>query len=121
MTLELKERSFDEMIKYFNNKVADMDISPSYKTELLGMITAIGFKYEKDVKEPKTNNWIPCERELPECGQKVLASTKSTCFTQVFKGTSGASNKSWWWEKNSIKRIEAWMPLPKPYQEEGEK
>ena len=59
--------------------------------------------------------WISCDERLPEVGQKVLASTNKTCFTQVFKGTSGASNSSWWWEKKTIKHIVAWMPLPEAY------
>ena len=62
--------------------------------------------------------WIPVSERLPDVGQKVLASTNKTCFTQVFKGTSGASNSSWWWEKKTIKHIVAWMPLPDPYKED---
>ena len=68
-----------------------------------------------DALEPK---WIPVSERLPDVGQKVLASTNKTCFTQVFKGTSGASNSSWWWEKKTIKHIVAWMPLPDPYKED---
>ena len=64
---------------------------------------------------PPINQWIPCSERLPDVGQKVLASTNKTCFTQVFKGTSGASNSSWWWEKKTIKHIVAWMPLPEPW------
>ena len=46
----LKERSFDEMIAYFNRRVADMDINQGYKMELLGMVTALGFKHEKSAQ-----------------------------------------------------------------------
>ena len=63
--------------------------------------------------------WIPCSERLPEEGEKVLASTTNTVFTQVFKGTHGTSD-SWWWNNNTIKTIYAWMPLPKPYREDGE-
>ena len=70
-----------------------------------------------DALEPQ---WIPVSERLPDVGQKVLASTNKTCFTQVFKGTSGASNSSWWWEKKTIKHIVAWCPLPEPYKEEEE-
>ena len=48
----MKRRSEYEMITFFNNKVADMDISRKNKMEILGMITAIGFKHEEDIK-----NW----------------------------------------------------------------
>ena len=61
--------------------------------------------------------WIPCSERLPEKGEKVLASTKNTVFTQVFKGTQGTCD-SWWWNNNTIKTICAWMPLQDPYQEE---
>lgn len=63
--------------------------------------------------------WIPCSERLPEEGEKVLASTTNTVFTQVFKGTHGTSD-SWWWNNNTIKTIYAWMPLPEPYREDGE-
>ncbi len=69
-----------------------------------------------DVDMPK---WIPCSERLPDEGEKVLASTANTVFTQVFKGTQGTSD-SWWWNNNTIKTIYAWMPLPKPYREDGE-
>ena len=58
--------------------------------------------------------WIPCSERLPEIGQKVLASTKKTVFTQVFKGYY-SDPKRWAWENNRVKEIEAWRPLPKPW------
>lgn len=58
--------------------------------------------------------WIPCSERLPELGQKVLVSTKKTVFTQVFKGYY-SDPKRWAWEHNSVKTIEAWMPLPTEY------
>ena len=51
--INLTERSMDDMIRYFNNAVAEMDIPQKYKMELLGMIVAIGYKYEKDVNGGK--------------------------------------------------------------------
>lgn len=67
----------------------------------------------KKVREPK-QEWIPCEERTPKLGQKVLASTKKTVFTQVFKGYYEDPTR-WNWEHNSIKKIEAWMPLPDPW------
>lgn len=51
----MKERSFDEMVAYFNHKVSEMDIAQDYKMELLGMVTALGYKHEKTAQQ-----WIPC-------------------------------------------------------------
>lgn len=69
-------------------------------------------QYEADIADMPT--WIPCSERLPEIGQKVLASTKKTVFTQVFKGYY-SDPKRWAWENNRIKRIEAWQPLPMPW------
>lgn len=68
------------------------------------------------LSEPKIG-WIPVSERLPEIGQKVLASTKSTVFTQVYKGIYSEPNV-WHWEHNSIKVVTAWMPLPPVYQGE---
>ena len=59
-------------------------------------------------------DWIPCSERLPKIGEKVLASTKKTVFTQVYKGIYSDPCR-WVWEKNSIKKIVAWMPLPEPW------
>lgn len=52
---ELKKRSMDEMVSYFNQRVSEMNISAMDKVTILGLITAIGFKYEEDTKaaQPK--------------------------------------------------------------------
>jgi hypothetical protein len=67
----------------------------------------------------RPQEWIPCSERLPEIGQKVLASTKKTVFTQVFKGYH-SDPKIWAWENNRVKRIEAWQPLPKPWEGEDD-
>ena len=46
----MKERSFDEMIAYFNRRVTSMDINKDYKMELLGMVTALGVKHKKSAQ-----------------------------------------------------------------------
>lgn len=67
-----------------------------------------------ELEADRSERWISCSERLPEIGQKVLASTKKTVFTQVFKGYH-SDPKRWAWENNSIKRIEAWQPLPTPW------
>lgn len=71
----MKERSFDEMVAYFNHKVSEMDIAQDYKMELLGMVTALGYKHEKTAQQ-----WIPCrEREV------ARRRNRCTCDTDVFR------------------------------------
>ena len=62
--------------------------------------------------EPK---WIPVTEHLPKLGEKVLVSTKNTIFTQVFKRIYGTPD-NWGWEHHTIKKVTAWMPLPKRYE-----
>ena len=52
----MQTRKFDELISYFNRKVADMDIDQKCKIELFGMITAIGFAHEKELNNPTSEN-----------------------------------------------------------------
>ena len=54
----MQKRKFDELISYFNRKVAEMDIGTKYKMELLGMVTALGLAHEKETEERKTGEWI---------------------------------------------------------------
>lgn len=55
----MKKRNFAEMISYFNQTVADMDIDRKYKMEILGMITAIAFEHEHG--ERKMGKWTPVD------------------------------------------------------------
>ena len=73
----MKERSFDEMIAYFNRRVSEMDIAQDYKMELLGMVTALGYKHEKSAQQ-----WIPCNRDLPSDNREV----EVTCEVRRFDG-----------------------------------
>ena len=74
---------------------------------------------EKARADRANGEWIPCSERLPGIGQKVLASTKKTVFTQVFKGYY-SDPKRWACENNRIKRIEAWQPLPMPWEGEDD-
>jgi len=65
---------------------------------------------------PPAQQWIPVTEQLPKLGEKVLVSTKNTVFTQVFKRIYGTPDR-WGWEHHSVKKVTAWMPLPKPYKE----
>ena len=99
----MKERSFDEMIAYFNRRVADMDISQDSKMELLGMATALGFKHEKSAQR-----WIPCSERLPEDGLYLVTTSKGQVQVHVF--SHNGNSEEYWMRCNK-----AWMPLPEPY------
>ena len=114
---QIKEVIRSEWVKYIP---MDLDINLSF---VLGKISevptievedAISENAPSVIPQPKESEWIPCSERLPEIGRKVLASTKKTVFTQVFKGYH-SDPKIWAWENNRVKRIEAWQPLPKPW------
>ena len=109
----MKERSFDEMIAYFNRRVSEMDIAQDYKMELLGMVTALGYKHEKSVPQ-----WIPCSERLPEVDESVLVTTEwddiSIAWrTGIDKWLIHEGNTS-----VTTDDLTAWMPLPQPWRGE---
>lgn len=75
----MKERNLDEMIAYFNRRVSEMDIAQDYKMELLGMVTALGYKHEKTA-QPERIGWI-----CPVCG-RGLSPLTMVCPCQNGKG-----------------------------------
>lgn len=107
----MAERSFDEMIAYFNRRVADMDIGRDSKIELLGMVAALGYKHEKSA-----NRWIPCSERLPEKDGKYLVThRKFGKLEATWNIFYGGDHASWLWNDEIV----AWMPLPEPYGEES--
>lgn len=126
----MKERSFDEMIAYFNRRVADMDISQDSKMELLGMVTALGFKHEKSAQQ-----WIPCSERLPEaCGRYLVTRGLNACgalwnrvYIINYSDLMGLKSERIWWDGNvgksdfqKIDDVIAWMPLPESWEGEQE-
>lgn len=137
----MKERSFDEMIAYFNRRVSEMDIAQDYKMELLGMVTALGYKHEKTAQR-----WIPIKTrpmdeeerkewsekigydleddeavifvsQLPDDGQEVLTCSRygNVCIDTF---TNDPDYGCGFEENGDMDGIVAWMPLPEPW--EGE-
>lgn len=111
----MKERSFDEMIAFFNRRVADMDISQDCKMELLGMVTALGYKHEKSVPQ-----WIPCSKRLPDEKKEVLISAENGLYIAELEIINGREYWSEVMEYRYIENVEAWMPLPESYLGETE-
>lgn len=108
----MKERSFDEMIAYFNRRVSEIDIAQDYKMELLGMVTALGYKHEKTAQQ-----WIPCSERLPERADNVIICYKAGDYTLVSTGRYLYKFKMWYVDVVGDLRdgVTAWMPLPEPY------
>lgn len=65
--------------------------------------------------------WIPCSERLPEDGVAVLITTENEevyidqVITDPFKERYFQSNTAY-----DNFQVTAWMPLPKPYREDGE-
>lgn len=125
----MKERNFDEMIAYFNRRVSEMDIAQDYKMELLGMVTALGYKHEKTAQ-----HWIPCSERLPEAngrylvtrGLKACGALWNRTYIINYSDLMGLKKEKIWWSgnvgKSDFERYDdviAWMPLPEPWR--GEK
>lgn len=103
----MKKNSFDEMIAYFNRRVSEMDIDQDYKMELLGMVTAIGYKHEQTAQQ-----WIPCSERLPEVANRYLVTCSKIGNWEVdWNIWHNEPKPSWLWEQG----VTAWMPLPEPY------
>ena len=73
--------------------------------------------------------WIPCSERLPEDGRQVLVYARSVHYALAkydeMREADGSYKKQWvtfdaWKPFYTIKEVIAWMPLPEPYQEEGE-
>lgn len=135
----MKERSFDEMIAYFNRRVSEMDIAQDYKMELLGMVTALGYKHEKTAQQ-----WTPCSERLPEDLEEVnvtWVNHKPEPYYDFVKGKPFTASAvyykgKWFWytstcadllaeygknpnhEIDDAIEITAWMPLPEPWKGE---
>ena len=130
----MKERSFDEMIACFNRRVSEMDIAQDYKMELLGMVTALGYKHEKTAQQ-----WIPCSERLPKTKyddgipseEKFIVTVKETWNNEDSQYhidlacNLGDYIDNFWdtyndWKEGQDVHVIAWMPLPDPYREDGE-
>lgn len=105
----MTERSFDEMITYFNRRVADMDISQDFKMELLGMVTALGYKHEKSAQQ-----WIPCSETVDIPEHEVLCCDK---YGEELIGWLSCEDDQWVCESEAEIMYDtvAWMEKPKPW------
>ena len=82
-----------------------------------------GFEDARKQFERPHGEWIPCSERLPKKNELVLVSFK-TGEVQLCEYLDDGSNNPWVsfidgccaWNN----AVNAWMPLPEPYQKEGE-
>jgi len=79
-----------------------------YCDDILEMIEAM------PTVEPE-QKWIPCWKEMPEEGQICIVCDKGVIGIDKFIGHGIPYNWTTY-----VGNYEAWLPLPEPYQEEGE-
>lgn len=74
--------------------------------------------------DEEIRQWIPCSERLPKHSEIVLVSFK-TGMVQMCKYLDDGSSYSWWSYKDDClawnNTVDAWMPLPEPYKEEGDR
>jgi hypothetical protein len=65
--------------------------------------------------EPKTGEWIPCSERLPREYAQYLVYFETGEYCVYWLEDSD-------WSRGIVEKegIIAWMPLPKPYKEDGE-
>lgn len=88
-----------------------------FKSDLI-FNDAINTVIKKVNEQPKINEWIPVEKELPKTKGEYLVSYHPSCWDNVSKeisvGLDSFRGKSSWARKKYQKVI-AWMPLPESY------
>lgn len=77
----------------------------------------------KALEEPE-RKWIPCSERLPEDGENVLVTYKTTDKIHPCQYHDDGSRNPWYSYIDQCRAhmnvVLAWMPLPEPYREDGE-
>lgn len=90
------------------------------KNSIFKKITNVEGKniYQIIEEQPKVNEWIPVEKELPKTKGEYLVSYHPCCWDDVSKeirvGLDSFKGKSSW-AKKKYQKVIAWMQLPKTY------
>lgn len=90
-----------------------------YGFDKIGIIEGEMYLPMKEVFEKLVQRWIPVDKELPDSEDYVLVCDDDDVFIAYYQ----ESNKRWLYDTDEgsyfTVRVDAWMPLPEPYKEEG--
>ena len=99
-------------------KIDQVGVLEQQLAELRGDYETLKKAYEQALSA-KTD-WIPCSEGLPKHGDDILV-TYSDEEVSIIRGARSKYWVKWEAQKNSNLILPiAWMPLPKPYREDGE-
>lgn len=78
-------------------------------------------RYAKSIinKCPSVQQWIPCNKKLPKEADEYLITTKDRHGDTFVKKTMYFPDDELWWDISPFETVTAWMPVPKPYEGEG--
>lgn len=102
-----------DRLKQYKDKYSDCyKYAGLYVKNVLDMLEQLRSDLEQDEKE---NGWIPVSERLPEDGTYITTlDGELVGQKEPFAGMCGIKNGKWDDEDCVI----AWMPLPKPYEED---
>lgn len=106
---ELKKAARSELKIYGGARANGKSILLGYQKGLEDAVYIVN-----QVVKEYNNGWIPCSERLPEKHQVVMCSVNKAYATRVIVLQSFDGAEYWY---NGV--IEAWQPLPEPY-EKGE-
>lgn len=94
---------------------------PVMEEQIKGVETAIGYVETIPSAQPE-QRWIPCSERLPEDDEVVLVSDGVDYAVAFWRSDADAwDDPLHGWLDSFEFNVKAWMPLPDPYQEEGDK
>ena len=86
-----------------------------------GVLQALDAVKDLPSAQPE-QRWIPCSEKLPKDDEIVLVSDGIDCAVAFWRSDADAwDDPLHGWLDSFGFDVKAWMPLPEPYREEGEK
>lgn len=67
----MAERTFQEMVDYFIDRLRKMSMNDQDKSELVGIVTAMQFRYERDCRS-ECPHWFPDGKFCNHIGERII-------------------------------------------------